>query len=63
MRMLVLAPVAGFMGMVTAFAHQQGKIMHLRDAPPDQQIKAITYCDGYVSSDHGDGNTGQVSRV
>ncbi|MFQ5784932.1 MAG: hypothetical protein ACE5H8_08925 [Alphaproteobacteria bacterium] len=29
-----------------AAAHQQGKKLHLADAPPDQQVEAITYCDG-----------------
>ncbi len=46
MRMIALALVAGSMWMGTAFAHQQGKKLHLGDAPSNQQIKAITYCDG-----------------
>ena len=29
-----------------AAAHQQGKKLHLADAPTDQQIETITYCDG-----------------
>ena len=45
-RMMTLALAVGSMWMGTAFAHQQGKKLHLGDAPPDQQIKAITYCDG-----------------
>ncbi len=44
--MISLVLVATSMWMGTAFAHQQGKKLHLGDAPPDQQIKAITYCDG-----------------
>ena len=28
----------------TALAHQQGKKMHLADAPADQQVETITYC-------------------
>ena len=30
----------------SALAHQQGKRLHLADAPPDQRIEAITYCEG-----------------
>jgi cytochrome c len=43
---IALAVMMASMWMGTAFAHQQGKKLHLGDAPPDQQIKAITYCDG-----------------
>ena len=46
MRVIAIALVVGSIGMGTAFAHQQGKKLHLGDAPPDQRIKAITYCDG-----------------
>ncbi len=42
---IALAVMMSSMWMGTAFAHQQGKKLHLGDAPPDQQIKAITYCD------------------
>ena len=43
---IALAVMMASMWMGTAFAHQQGKKLHLGDAPPDQQIKAITFCDG-----------------
>ena len=39
--------VAGVLAMGTAFAHQQGKKLHLADAPADQQVEAITYCKGF----------------
>ncbi len=29
-----------------AAAHQQGQKLHLADAPADQQVEAITYCNG-----------------
>ncbi len=38
--------VASGLAMGTALAHQQGKKLHLADAPPDQQVEAITYCNG-----------------
>ena len=38
--------VAGGVWTGTAFAHQQGNKLHLADAPPDQRVEAITYCDG-----------------
>ena len=38
--------VASAMAMGTALAHQQGPKLHLADAPPDQQVEAITYCQG-----------------
>lgn len=43
---IAIALVVGSIWMGTAFAHQQGKKLHLGDAPPDQQIKAINYCNG-----------------
>ena len=46
MRKLVTFLVASGLAMGTAFAHQQGKKLHLADAPPDQQVEAIAYCDG-----------------
>ncbi len=38
--------VAGVLAMGTACAQQQGKKLHLADAPLDQQVEAITYCNG-----------------
>ncbi len=40
------APDALILGYGSAVAHQQGPKLHLMDAPPDQQIEAITYCNG-----------------
>ena len=34
------------LGLGPAAAHQQGPKLHLGDAPSDQRIDAITYCDG-----------------
>jgi cytochrome c len=34
------------LGLSPATAHQQGKKLHLADAPLDQQIEAINYCQG-----------------
>ncbi len=42
---LVLAMVVA-LGLSSAAAHQQGKKLHLADAPLDQQVEAITYCEG-----------------
>ncbi len=47
----VLAGVMGatavlVLGHEPAVAHQQGQKLHLVDAPPDQQVEAITYCSG-----------------
>ena len=42
----VLAIGLGGLWTGTALAHQQGKKMHLADAPADQQVEAITYCKG-----------------
>ena len=46
MRKFVTFLVASGLAMGTALAHQQGKKLHLADAPPDQQVEAITYCNG-----------------
>lgn len=46
MRKLVIFLVASGVGLATAFAHQQGPKRHLEEAPPDQQVDAITYCGG-----------------
>ena len=40
------APTVLFLGHGPAVAHQQGPKLHLVDAPPDQQVEAITYCNG-----------------
>lgn len=40
------APAALILGYGPAVAHQQGPKLHLMDAPPDQQVEAITYCNG-----------------
>ena len=34
------------LGNGSAVAHQQGNKLHLGDAPPDQQVEGISYCDG-----------------
>ncbi len=34
------------LGLGPATAHQQGKKLHLADAPLDQQVEAIDYCQG-----------------
>ena len=34
------------LGLSPADAHQQGKKLHLTDAPLDQQVEAISYCQG-----------------
>ena len=46
MRKFVTFLVASSLAMGTALAHQQGRKLHLADAPPDQQVEAITYCNG-----------------
>ncbi len=43
--LLGLAAAATF-GQSPAAAHQQGPKLHLSDAPPDQQVEALTYCNG-----------------
>jgi len=44
----IAAGIAFFvaLGIGPATAHQQGKKLHLADAPPDQQVEAINYCQG-----------------
>ena len=41
----VIAFVAA-LGLGPAAAHQQGKKLHLADAPLDQQVESISYCQG-----------------
>ena len=43
------------LGLGPAAAHQQGKKLHLADAPLDQQVEAINYCQGIyrVVTKHG----------
>ncbi len=43
--MLSLAAATTF-GQSPAAAHQQGPKLHLSDAPPDQQVEVLTYCNG-----------------
>ncbi len=49
---MTLIPTAVVIALVVALgpgpagAHQQGKKPHLRDAPLNQQVKAIGYCKG-----------------
>ena len=45
-RNLTIIIIAGGLGMGTAFAHQQGPKLHLAEAPLDQQVDSIIYCDG-----------------
>lgn len=45
-RTLTIIIIAGGFGMGSALAHQQGAKLHLAEAPLDQQVEAITYCDG-----------------
>ncbi len=40
------APAVLVLGHGPAAAHQQGNKLHLGDAPPDQQVESISYCDG-----------------
>lgn len=46
MRTLTIIIIAGGVGIGSAFAHQQGPKLHLAEAPLDQQVDVITYCDG-----------------
>lgn len=46
MRTLTIVIIAGGVGIGSAFAHQQGPKLHLAEAPLDQQVDVITYCDG-----------------
>ena len=38
--------VVVLLGPGPAAAHQQGRKLHLTDAPPDQQVTSIAYCNG-----------------
>ena len=47
MKFMQTAAVISFviaLGFGSAIAHQQGKKLHLTDAPLDQQVEAISYC-------------------
>ncbi len=49
MKFMQTAAVISFvvaLGLGPATAHQQGKKLHLADAPLDQQVGAINYCQG-----------------
>ncbi len=49
MKFMQTAAVISFvaaLGFGPAAAHQQGKKLHLADAPLDQQVEAINYCQG-----------------
>ena len=46
MRKFFVFIVASALATGTALAHRQGPKAHLADAPPDQQVEAITYCKG-----------------
>lgn len=46
MRKMAIVLVASGLWTGTALAHQQGKKLHLADAPADQRVEAITYCKG-----------------
>ena len=49
MKFMQTAAVISFvvaLGLGPATAHQQGKKLHLADAPLNQQVEAINYCQG-----------------
>ena len=49
MKLILTAAVISFvvaLGLGPATAHQQGKKLHLADAPLGQQVEAINYCQG-----------------
>ncbi len=49
MKFMQTAAVISFviaLGLGPSTAHQQGKRLHLADAPLDQQVEAISYCQG-----------------
>ncbi len=49
MKFMQTAAVISFvvaLGLGPATAHQQGKKLHLADAPLDHQVEAINYCQG-----------------
>ena len=45
-RTLAIIILAGGVGIGSALAHQQGPKLHLAEAPLDQQLDAISYCEG-----------------
>ncbi len=50
LKFMQIAVVISFviaLGFGSATAHQQGKKLHLTDAPLDQQVEAISYCQGF----------------
>ena len=49
MKFMQTAAIISFvvaLGLGPATAHQQGNKLHLADAPLDQQVEAINYCQG-----------------
>jgi len=46
MRMMPMAALLIIMSGSPAIAHQSGQMLHLSDAPADQQIEALRYCKG-----------------
>ncbi len=46
MQTAAVIPFVVALGLSPATAHQQGKKLHLADAPLDQQVEAINYCQG-----------------
>ncbi len=49
MKIMQTAAVISFvvaLGLGPATAHQKGKKLHLADAPLDQQVESINYCQG-----------------
>ncbi len=45
-RLLAMIILAVAIGSASAAAHQQGPKLHLKHAPSDQRVEAITYCGG-----------------
>ncbi len=46
MQTAAVIPFVVALGLSPATAHQQGKKLHLADAPLDQQVETIDYCQG-----------------
>lgn len=46
MRSVLVAGLLIAMSGTAAIAHQSGKRLHLADAPTDQQVEALHYCEG-----------------
>ncbi len=46
MQTAAVIPFVVALGLSPATAHQQGKKLHLADAPLGQQVEAINYCQG-----------------